>query len=285
MPDRRPLPPFTRLEAALTRVPLAGRLVTKFHRQRKRFYEARNRRRDARTPSDLRNFERRVFSQFGEDGILAEIFDRVGDGARLAVEFGVETGAECNTRHLVETRGWSAVLIDGSARHVAAARGLYAGRPVRVFERFLTVENVLATLAEAGVPFELDLLSVDVDGNDYWMLREILTVHRPRVVAVEYNGRWPPPARWVMPYDSAHAWDGSVYFGASLQSLTDLGVSCGYRLVGCAAVGVNAFFVRSDQIGEHFPTSDRGAGYHYAAPLYAPGFGHPVRPPTNQPSR
>jgi hypothetical protein len=179
----------------------------------------------------------------------------------------------------VEARGWSALLIDGSPEYVASARSLYAAKPVGVLERFLTVETILDVLAEAGTPRDFDLLSVDVDGNDYWLWEKILSAYRPRACVVEYNGRWPPPTRWVLPYDPSHRWDLSVRFGASLQSLADLGARSGYALVACDSSGTNAFFVRDDLLGSHFPSAGRGASYHYAAPLYSPGFGHPPRPP------
>lgn len=278
MTDRsRSLPLTTRLEGLLTRSAALRWLIEKIHQKRKTFYIARQRRRDARRPSDLRNFERKVHSQYGEDGIIAEIFRRIGTTSRLAVEFGIENGSECNTRDLIENHGWSAVLIDGSERHAAAAQSRFEGKPVQVLERFLTTQNILTVFGEAGVPSEFDLLSIDVDGNDYWFWAELLTAYRPRVVVIEYNGRWPPPKRWVMPFNPDHRWDGSVYYGASLQSLADLGARHGYTLVACSAAGLNAFFVRSDVLGDHFPSAESGPRYHYAAPLYTLGFGHPVR--------
>jgi hypothetical protein len=217
-----------------------------------------------------------VFSQYGEDGILKEIFDRIGEGTRFAVEFGIETGVECNTRNLIENQRWSSVLLDGSPSNVISARTLYAQQLVKVVESFLTVENIIQVFDSANVPIEFDLLSVDVDGNDYWLLKEILKFYRPRVLVVEYNGRWVPPVKWVMGYDPNHVWDGTAYFGASLQSFTEMVASFNYKLVGCTSIGLNAFFVRSDCLGDHFPSSDFGPSYHYTAPLYTSGYGHPL---------
>jgi hypothetical protein len=94
---------------------------------------------------------------------------------------------------------------------------------------------------------------------------------------IEYNARWVPPTEWVMPYNPDHRWDGTVRFGASLQSYTNLGHLHGYTLVGCSSAGVNAFFVRNDQINGHFPMVRDEATDHYAAPDYTSGFGHPIR--------
>ncbi|CAN5626373.1 hypothetical protein BH23PLA1_BH23PLA1_43390 [soil metagenome] len=274
----RDLPFWTKFEESLTRRPLMRASAVKFHQQRKKYHHWRQRRQDRRAPADLRNFERKIHSQFGEDGIIAEIFQRIGEGTRYAVEFGIEDGSECNTRYLFEHRGWFGLLIDGSADHVAMAQARYADRPVRILERFLTVENILDIFTEASVPVEPDLLSIDVDGNDYWLWEKLLLAYRPRVVVIEYNGRWIPPVCWVMPYNPEHCWDGSVYFCASLEALARLGAAHDYQLVGCSMAGGNAFFVRRDQLGDRFPSAERGPRYHYSAPLYARGFGHPIRP-------
>lgn len=272
------LPFWTRVEGHLSAWPPAWRAIHAWHQVRKRASIRRARRRDRRCPSNLRNYEARVTSQYGEDGILAEVFARIGEGTKFAVEFGAEDGREGNARRLIEERGWSALLIEGEPSLAESARARHAGRPVRVVHRFLTAETILATLAEAGVPDEFDLLSIDVDGNDYWLLQTILVAHRPRAVVIEYNGRWPPPKVWVMPYDPGHRWDHSVYYGASLAALVMLGARRGYTLVGCSTAGLNAFFVRDDLVADRFPTASRGPGYHYMAPLYEPGLGHPVRP-------
>jgi len=279
------LPFWTRMEGHLTSSPLLNWAIVKAHQQRKKLGFYRQLRRRRRDPLNLRNFQRKVTSQNGEDGILAEIFRRIGEGDKLAVEFGIEDGTECCTRDLFESRGWSGILLEGSPRYAEAARTLFAGRPVKVVNRFLAVETIAATFAEAGVPREPDLLVIDVDGNDYWLWEAILEGFRPRVVCIEYNARFAPPVQWVMPYAPAHVWDGTVYFGASLESMDRLARAHDYRLVGCEDRGSNAFFVRVDLVGDHFPDSGRGTAYHYAVPNYALGFGHPVRPPWAAPAQ
>ncbi|MGP1667115.1 MAG: hypothetical protein ACTS5I_14675, partial [Rhodanobacter sp.] len=97
-------------------------------------------------------------------------------------------------------------------------------------------------LTEAGVPEHFDLLSLDIDGNDYWVWHG-MQAFRPRIVVVEYNPYYAPPERWVMRYNPDHQWDGSTYYGASLESLYQLGLSKGYALVCCDDMGNNAFFV------------------------------------------
>ncbi len=226
----------------------------------------------------LAHFERKVYSQQGEDGIIAEIFRRLGTTSRYAVEFGMGDGTECCTRRLFEEDGFSGLLMDGGESNVKTARALHVSRPqVQVVQSFITAENILELFRTARVPADLDLLVVDIDGNDYWVLERILSAFSPRVIVAEYNARWVPPCEWVMRYDADHVWDGTAHFGASLTSLTKLADAHGYALVGCDSRGVNAFFVRKDCVADHFPDAFAGAAHHYAPPRFGRGFGHPIR--------
>ncbi len=248
---------------------LKKRILFKYRRERLNHYTRGELARRKSFPSNLMNFEKKHFSQFGEDGVIAEIFRRIGTTGKFFVEFGFGFHAgrlECNTTWLLESGGWSGVWLDGSAENVELGRAMVAGRPVKILQRFLTRENIAALFQEAGVPGEFDLLSIDVDGNDYWLWRE-LKKYRPRVVVIEYNSYYVAPKRWVMPYDADHRWDGSNHFGASLESLAGLGNEFGYTLVGCESHGVNAFFVRNDLVGKSFPEPGK-ARHHYVAGKY-----------------
>jgi Methyltransferase FkbM domain len=242
-----------------------------------RFHWHNWRRRRLLTPRSLINFEERVFSQNGEDGILREIFRRIGEGDKYSVEFGVEDGSQCCTRVLLMNRQWAGVLLEGSRDYARQAESLYSSnRSVQVGCSFITAENILDLFREFHVPCVPDLLVVDIDGNDYWVLQRILSSYQPRVIVCEYNARWSPDTDWVMPYDASHNWDGTSYYGASLASLFRLGREHGYKLVGCDSKGVNAFFVRADLTGNHFPDENLGLA-HYVPPHFGRGFGHPVR--------
>jgi hypothetical protein len=223
-------------------------------------------------PLNLRNFEECVYSQQGEDGIIREIFRRIGPGNRRFLEFGVTDGTECNTRRLVEHEGWRGTWIEGDPD--AASRAVERFSDVQVISSYLRLDNIIEIVQAAGVPIGLDLLSIDVDGNDYWFLLA-LGFLRPRVLIIEYNARWLPPRRWIMPYNSNHVWDRSDHMGASLQALYDIGVDLGYRLVACDSKGVNAFFVRDDEVVDRFTHSADNAFYHYVSPKYQErSFGH-----------
>lgn len=228
-------------------------------------------------PANLRNFEMKRFSQNGEDGIIEEIFNRIGTQSKYFVEFGVEDGTECNTRYLLQEKGWSGLWIDGSESNVQKAKSQFASLPLEVTQRFVTAENIASIFAGQKVPAEFDLLSVDIDGNDYWVLKS-LSDYKPRVLILEYNASYTPDQKWVMPYNPQHQFDGSRHYGASLASMTDLAESLGYRLVGCDSQGINAFFVRADLLQEKFTHVDDPISYHYCAPKYrGMFFGHPPK--------
>jgi hypothetical protein len=230
-------------------------------------------------PRSLVRHGYRCFSQFEEDGILDEIFRRIGATNRFFVEFGVGNGLENNTLALL-LAGWSGLWIEADEPSLAHIRGefrevLEEGR-LAARGALVTPENIEALLHEGGVPAEPDLLSVDIDGNDYWVWRAIGRF-RPRVVVIEYNATLGRSARLTAPYDAAARWDGTTRFGCSLGALEDLGRDKGYALVGCTLAGVNAFFVREDCLAEHF-LPPYTAAQHFEPPRYGPGgAGHPPR--------
>jgi len=220
-------------------------------------------------PKRLLRYGFKVYSQCDEDGIIQEIFRRIGNGNRVFVEFGVETGIECNSAKLL-MEGWRGLWLDGSSAHVAHIRKsldtfVRDGR-LRVIEAFITAENINALLAEGGVTGDIDLLSIDIDRNDYWVWKAIEVV-KPRVVVIEYNATLRPPLSLVVPYEPMQTWNGSSYFGASLEALVKLGREKGYRLVGCSFSGANAFFVQDELAGDHF-LSPATAEEHYEPPRY-----------------
>ena len=117
-------------------------------------------------------------------------------------------------------------------------------------KEFITAENINALFRKYGVPEAFDLLSIDIDGNDYWVWRAI--AHRPRVVVIEYNAHPPPQERKAIVYDPAFRWNGSDYFGASLRAMKELGDQKGYTLVHCERTGANAFFVATEALPPGF---------------------------------
>jgi hypothetical protein len=229
---------------------------------------------------DLRAFERKVYSQNGEDGILQEILRRVGVRHRFFVEVGAETGQECNCARLALEEGWRGLFLEADPANFARLEARYRPFPaVSCVHACVTSANVEALLRQAEAPPDFDVLSIDIDGNDYWVWAAVER-WRPRVVVIEYNAAFPPPRRWVMREDPDHRWDRTSHFGASLASLAALGGTKGYTLVATDSTGVNAFFVLTELV-----TPDRfldpALHYHYS-PLDSPhcpgGYPHRAGP-------
>jgi hypothetical protein len=220
-------------------------------------------------PKRLVRYGYKVYSQNDEDGIIAEIFRRIGTTSRTFVEFGVETGVECNSVKLL-VDGWRGLWIESNGTSTAAIRREFApfiseGKLV-LQESRVTAENINALIGQGRFSGEIDLLSIDIDGNDYWVWKAIDTVN-PRVVAIEYNATLRPPMAVVVPYRADAQWDGSNYYGASLEALVRLAAAKKYRLVGCSIAGVNAFFVRADLTADRF-LEPATAEEHYEPPRH-----------------
>ena len=221
------------------------------------------------SPKKLNRYEFKVFSQAGEDGIISEIFNRIGTTNKFFVEFGVGNGLENNSAYLL-VKGWQGYWIEGSERFCKSIRqsfeDLIANQQLTLKNTFITGENIEDLFREGNVPTELDLLSIDIDGNDYWVWQAI-TNYRPRVVILEYNAIYPPESSWVMQYNPSHQWKYNSHMGSSLKALEKLGDQKGYKLVACSFSGVNAFFVREDLLADHF-CSPFSAENHYEPARY-----------------
>lgn len=221
------------------------------------------------SPDKLTKFEFQAFSQFGEDGIIKEIFRRIGTTNKYFVEFGVEDGSETNTTYLLY-QGWKGLWIDGSAANIGSINRTCANaiqkKQLTAIESFITAENIESIFAKGNVPQEFDLLSIDIDRNDYYIWNAI-THYNPRVVITEYNSIFRPGDEFVVKYDPNAMWDKSSNFGASLESMTKLAESKGYKLVGSSFAGLNAFYVREDVMGDHF-TGPFTVENHYEDPKY-----------------
>jgi hypothetical protein len=221
---------------------------------------------------DLAPHELRVFSQNGEDGVIEEVLRRVGTRGGTFVEFGAGAGGEGNCVFLAAVLGWEGLLMEADPDLFARLDARYEGhRGVRTVRARVGPENVNALLADHAPSREPDVLSIDVDGIDYWIWRA-LEVARPRAVVIEYNAHLGPDDELVQPLDPRVAWDGTDAFGASLGALRSLAARKGYRLVHTDLAGVNAFFVRDDLAGP-FGRAD-------AVPARAPNYfltgqGHP----------
>lgn len=192
---------------------------------------------------DLEIYEKKIFSQNGEDGVTIKLLDMIyGEFKNFKnfVEFGVQNGVECNTRILRERFGWKGLSMDGS----------HENKKIFLKKEFITKENIVSLFKKYNVPEKIDLLSVDIDFNDFYVLKEILKNYTCDIIICEYNSSHLPNQDKIIIYKSDGCWDRSNYFGASLLSLEKLANKYNYSLVYCDKKGINCFFVHNDKIKE-----------------------------------
>lgn len=191
---------------------------------------------------DLSLFEYKIFSQNGEDGITMKlcelIYDYGNNHNKFYVEFGVQNGSECNTRILRENYNWKGLQMDGGNEN----------NLINLKREFITKENVVELFIKYNVPQNINVLSVDIDFNDFYCLKEILKNYVCDIIICEYNATHLAHEDKIIIYNKNGMWDNSNYFGASLLSLDKLGKKYNYSLVYCNKNGVNCFFIHNDII-------------------------------------
>lgn len=206
-------------------------------------------------PDEIERSEFQVFSQFGEDGIIQFLVQRVPLERRVFVEFGVEDYTESNTRFLLVNNSWRGLVIDGDSAHqrFLEASGLAWRTTIDAVTAFVDRDNIDGLIRGAGIEGDIGLLSVDLDGNDLWVLEAIESV-TPRILVTEYNSAFGPDHAVSVPYDPGFVRSDKhfshLYWGASLAALAAVADRKGYALVAGNRAGNNAFFVRRDVLGQ-----------------------------------
>lgn len=189
----------------------------------------------------------KVYSQADEDGIVEEITRRLEIERGHFIEIGCGDGRENNSHYLL-LKGWRGIWVDGDPNNMAAIRAVMPldGR-LRLVEQMVTRENVSTIPTAAGSPDfgALDLLSVDVDGNDLAITEAAVRAWSPKIIIGEYNAKFPYPIQQEVSYDPMHRWKRDDYHGASLATWVER-LKSKYRLIACNLAGTNAFFVRED---------------------------------------
>jgi hypothetical protein len=204
--------------------------------------------------TDFRSVGFKVFSQFDEDGIIQYLISKLPIEKKTFIEFGVETFEESNTRFLLLNDHWQGLVLDACAediRYIQQDR-IYWQYDLQTKCTWITRENINTLLREPAFGEDVGLLSIDIDGNDYWIWEAIQSI-RPRIVIVEYNslfGLQPIAVPYKQDFQRTKAHHSNLYYGSSLGALQHLGEKKGYLLVGCNILGHNAFFIRKDIAGE-----------------------------------
>jgi hypothetical protein len=222
-------------------------------------------------PKSLAPFGMKAYSQNDEDGIFQEIFRRIGTKTKTFVEIGVGQ-TENNTLALLYN-DWNGLWIDTETIKSRFPK-------LRTVKAFVTKENInkILTMNQITSDKEIDLLSIDIDGNDYHIFDAIHCI-KPRVICIEYNAKLIPPLIWCMEYNENHRWDGSDQFGASLKFLEINLAKKGYKLVACNITGINAFFIRSDLERKKFLKPFTAENHYQPARYHLSGYicGHPSK--------
>jgi hypothetical protein len=205
--------------------------------------------------SDLAEVEFRVFSEYGDDGIIQWLVHHLDLPQKTFIEFGVEDYRESNTRFLLMNDNWSGFVMDGSGDNVSriVQSEYYPRHDLIAIAAFVDCENIDALLQRSGFDPEVGILHIDIDGNDYWVWKRITAV-TPIVVIAEYNAVFGAERAITIPYDSrfhrTQAHHSNLYFGASLRALHGLAAEKGYAFIGCNSAGNNAYFVRLDRLND-----------------------------------
>jgi hypothetical protein len=207
--------------------------------------------REIKNLDDISLAEFCAFSQWGEDGIIDWLVERLPSIPQTFIEFGVEDYRQSNTRLLLQLRNWRGLVMDGSSNHIKDIQNqeIYWRYELEARCAFIDCENINQLIGDAGFLGEIGLLSIDIDGNDYWVWRA-LSVVQPAIVVCEYNAVFGDLHQLTVPYkcdfQRTLAHHSNLYFGASIRALIQLGHAKGYQFVGTSSTGCNAFFVRSD---------------------------------------
>jgi hypothetical protein len=211
---------------------------------------------DKKQSRKLEDYEYKIFSQWGEDGIIQRLVNVIPIKNKTFIEFGVEDFFESNCRYLLMKDNWRGFVIDSSPENIRRLKSsyFYWRYDLIAIEAFITKENINELLARSGFSEDLGILSIDMDGNDYHILEAIETL-RPRLLICEYNAVFGRTRKISVPYDSGFArtekQHSNLYYGASLAAMAHLAGINGYSMVGTNTANSNAFFVRNDLLNEH----------------------------------
>jgi hypothetical protein len=213
--------------------------------------------------SSFRDVGFKVFSQWDEDGIIQYLISHIPIPDKTFVEFGVEDYEESNTRFLLMNNRWQGLVLDASSSDVRYIQGdkLYWQFDLQARQTWITKQNINELIAAAGFAEDVGLLSIDIDGNEYWIWEAIESI-RPRIVIVEYNGLFglaPVSVPYQEDFNKRSAHYSGMYFGCSLGALDYLARKKGYILVGSNSWGHNAFFLREDVAAGFQPVQPRDA--------------------------
>jgi hypothetical protein len=218
---------------------------------------------------NLSEVEFQVFSQFGDDGIIQYLIDKLPITNKTFIEFGVENYTEANTRFLLINNYWSGMVMDGDASNISQIKNgqIYSFYDLRAIQCFITKDNINDILNSSGFKKEVGILSIDIDGNDYWVW-EAIKGWEPQIIICEYNSLFGFDEPVTIPYKSEFVRGVASpfnFYGTSLKAAYLLAKERGYFFVGCNSAGNNAYFIK-EQLRPSCPISEKSLedGYNLA---------------------
>lgn len=220
------------------------------------------------TIKSIQDAEFKVFSQFGEDGIIQYLVNKIPITNKVFIELGVGDYSESNTRFLLMNNNWQGRIVNSGTEHIEFIKNkklgdFYYRYNIKAISSFIHKENIQNIIEKLNLPKDIGLLSIDLDGIDYWIWNEIKSIS-PRIVIIEYNSHFGSNFAITIPYeknfDRTTAHHSNLYFGSSLFALCLLAKKKGYQFVGSNSAGINAFFVRDDIVGD-LPKLSAKKGY------------------------
>ncbi len=197
----------------------------------------------------IQEAEFKVFSQGGDDGIIQYLIAYLDIKKTTFVEFGVEDYTESNTRFLLMNNNWTGLIMDGTEENIRKIKSspFYWKHDLIAKHAFITSENVNTLIEEENFTGEIGLLHIDIDGNDYWIMKAIKII-KPIIIIIEYNSVFGKDRSITVPYrkdfNRSKAHFSNLYFGASISALYELIIGKGYIFIGCNSLGNNAYFVK-----------------------------------------
>jgi hypothetical protein len=202
--------------------------------------------------SNIHDYEFKIFSQWGDDGIIQFLIDHLSIKNKTFIEFGVQDYSESNTRFLLMNNNWSGLIMDGSKENIEKIKSFpwFWKHDLNAEAQFIKLDNVNQLLSSAKYD-DLGLLHIDIDGVDYWIWEKInIEKLNPTIVIIEYNSTFGIDKSLTVPYDAdfvrSKKHHSNLYYGASLKALVNLSLKKGYVFIGCNSNGNNAYFIKKE---------------------------------------
>ncbi len=201
-----------------------------------------------------------------QGGIIEAIISNIDPVCKFFVEFGAgKNGTQNNTKNLKDNHGYHGLWFDAR----------YPDSKIPIYKEFFTAENVCDIFSRYNVPEMFDVLSIDVDGNDWYILNSILKKYKPSLICIEYNSSMGPKNDCVIRYNPKFVWDGTRYFGASIKAFSILGNKYGYTIVASDCDGIDLFLVKNSEAKKFYKSGDIEAIYRKANYIRSGDGGHP----------